>query len=342
MTDFLSSLFLAISDVQNNPVLSSILAILFGPLLTFGLYWLLNKLVALIPNQKVRNAIEPYAFIGVVLLLVGGLLIGPTIQTVLFSFMNADSTEWVGFKNYVKLFADPNFLITVRNNILWIAVVPLVTIILGLLIATLTDKLGKVREQVFKSIIFMPMAISFVAASSIWRLNYMWDAGDKQIGLLNAIIKSVGLTPVNWVQNDTFALNSFMLMVIVIWANAGFAMTLLSAAVKAVPEETIEAAAIDGATGAQAFFRVVLPQIWGTVVSVFITVLISSMKIFDVIWGMTGGNFRTNVLGVDFFLQYFIYLNTGKASAIVVLLMVAIIPIMIYQIRSYRKQEEIR
>ncbi len=338
----MSDLFLAISEAMNNPVISAILAIIFGPIVTFGLYWFLNKLVSWIPNRKVRSAIEPYVFIGIVLALIGVLLIGPTIQTMLFSFMNADSTEWIGFKNYVKLFSDPNFLYTVRNNLLWIAVVPLVTIILGLFIATLTDKLGKVRERVFKSIIFMPMAISFVAASSIWRLTYQWDSGDKQIGALNAIIKALGGTPVNWIQEDRFALNSLMLMVIVIWANAGFAMTLLSAAVKAVPEETIEAAAIDGATGAQAFFRVVLPQIWGTVISVFITVLISSMKIFDVIWGMTGGNFRTNVLGVDFFLQYFIYLDTGKASAIVMLLMVAIIPVMIYQIRSYRKQEEIR
>ncbi len=341
----MSDLFLAIGQVMQNPVLSSILAILFGPLATFGLYWLLNKLVAIIPNQKIRNAIEPYAFIGVVLLLVGTLLVGPTIQTMVFSFFNFvddEPSEWIGLTNYIKLFEDPNFIFTIRNNVLWVVVVPAVTIILGLLIATLTDKLGKVREQIFKSIIFMPMAISFVAASSIWRLNYQWDAGETQIGTLNALIKAVGLTPVNWLQTEEFALNNLMLMVIVIWANAGFAMTLLSAAVKAVPEETIEAAAIDGATGAQAFFRVVLPQIWGTVVSVFITVLISSMKIFDVIWGMTGGNFHTNVLGVDFFLQYFVYLNTGKASAIVVMLMVAIIPIMIYQIRSYRKQEEIR
>ena len=341
----MSDLFLAIGQVLQNPILSSILAILFGPLATFGLYWLLNKLVSLIPNQKVRNAIEPYAFIGVVLLLVGTLLVGPTIQTMIFSFfefVDDEPANWIGLTNYTKLLDDPNFLYTIRNNVLWVAVVPAVTIILGLLIATLTDKLGKVREQIFKSIIFMPMAISFVAASSIWRLNYQWDAGDTQIGTLNALIKSVGLTPVNWLQTEEFALNNLMLMVIVIWANAGFAMTLLSAAVKAVPEETIEAAAIDGATGVQAFFRVVLPQIWGTVVSVFITVLISSMKIFDVIWGMTGGNFHTNVLGVDFFLQYFVYLDTGKASAIVVMLMVAIIPIMIYQIRSYRKQEEIR
>ena len=232
----MTDLFLAIGQVMQNPILSSILAILFGPLATFGLYWLLNKLVALIPNQKFRNAVEPYAFIGVVLLLVGGLLVGPTIQTVIYSFfkfVDDEPTDWIGLGNYFKLFEDPNFLYTVRNNLLWVAVVPAVTIILGLFIATLTDKLGKAREQIFKSIIFMPMAISFVAASSIWRLNYMWDAGDTQIGTLNAIIKALGGTPVNWIQTDTFALNSLALMVIVIWANAGFAMTLLSAAVKA-------------------------------------------------------------------------------------------------------------
>ena len=334
--------FTFISTLMSSPVISASLAIILGPLCTFAIYALLNKTVSVLPGVKLRNAVLPYVFIGPVLILIGGLLIGPTVQTVIFSFMNADSTKWIGFKNYQKLFADPQFMITVRNNLLWVAIVPAVTIILGLLIATLTDKLGKVRERVFKSIIFMPMAISFVAASSIWRLNYQWDAGSTQIGTLNALIKALGGTPVNWMQNETLATNSIMIMVIVVWANAGFAMTLLSAAVKAVPEETVEAASIDGATGVQAFFRVILPQIKGTVIAVFITVLISSMKIFDVIWGMTGGNFHTNVLGVDFFLNYFVYLNTGKATAIVVLLILAIVPVMVYQIRHYRKQEEIR
>ena len=323
-------------------LITAIAAIVLGPLATFGLYALLNLLVNLLPTDKVREAVRPYVFIGPVLLLIGILLVYPTIQSMVFSFMNADSSEFIGFKNYEKLFADPSFLITVGNNLLWVAIVPITTIIFGLFIATLTDKLGPVRERLIKSVIFMPMAISFVAASSIWRLNYSWDAGDHQIGMLNAIVKALGVTPINWIQTDTLSLNSLMIMVIVVWANAGFAMTLLSAAIKAVPEETTEAAALDGATGAQAFFQIVLPQIWGTVVSVFITVLISSMKIFDVIWGMTGGNFHTNVLGVDFFLQYFVYNDTGKATAVVMLLMLAIIPVMYYQVRSYRKQEEIR
>ena len=323
-------------------LITAIAAIVLGPTATFGLYALLNFLVNLLPTDKVREAVRPYVFIGPVLLLIGVLLVYPTIQSMVFSFMNADSSEFIGFQNYTKLFADPTFLTTVGTNLLWVAIVPVTTIIIGLFIATLTDKLGPVRERAFKSIIFMPMAISFVAASSIWRLNYQWDAGDKQIGMLNAIVKAIGGTPVAWMQESTLALNSLLIMVIVVWANAGFAMTLLSAAIKAVPEETTEAAALDGATGAQAFFQIVLPQIWGTVVSVFITVLISSMKIFDVIWGMTGGNFGTNVLGVDFFLQYFVYNDTGKATAVVMLLMLAIIPVMYYQVRSYRKQEEIR
>ena len=323
-------------------LITAIAAIVLGPLATFGLYALLNFLVNLLPTDKAREAVRPYVFIGPVLLLIGVLLVYPTIQSMVFSFMNADSSEFIGFQNYSKLFADPTFLTTVGTNLLWVAIVPVVTIIIGLFIATLTDKLGPVRERAFKSIIFMPMAISFVAASSIWRLNYQWDAGDKQIGMLNAIVKALGGTPVAWMQESTLALNSLLIMVIVVWANAGFAMTLLSAAIKAVPEETTEAAALDGATGAQAFFQIVLPQIWGTVISVFITVLISSMKIFDVIWGMTGGNFGTNVLGVDFFLQYFVYNDTGKATAVVMLLMLAIIPVMYYQVRSYRKQEEIR
>jgi len=322
-------------------ILVALLAVVLGPLATFGFYIVLNWLVNLLP-AKAGKVLRPYVFIGPVLALVGGMLVYPTVQTVLFAFMNEDSTSWVGMRNFQKLFADPSFGSTVFNNVLWVAVVPIVTVIIGIAIATLTDKLGPVRERVFKSIIFMPMAISFVAASSIWRLNYQWDAGNTQIGMLNAIVKALGGTPVSWMQQEVFSLNSLLIMVVVIWSNAGFSMTLLSAAIKAVPEETIEAASIDGANGWQSFFKIVLPQIRVTAVSVFITVLISTMKIFDVIWGMTGGNFHTNVLGVDFFLEYFVYNNNGKASAVVVLLMIAIVPIMIYQIRTYRKQEELR
>lgn len=324
-----------------DAIITAVVAIVLGPIVTFALYMLLNWIVNLFP-RKAQKTLRPYVFIGPVLLLVVAFLVWPSIQTVVFSFMNADSSEFVGLKNYNKLFANGDFINTLFNNLAWVAIVPALTVILGITIATLTDKLGPLREKVFKSIVFMPMAISFVAASSIWRLAYSWSPGDTQVGLLNAIVQLFGGTPVNWLQTETFGLNNFLIMVIVLWSGTGFAMTLLSAAIKAVPEETVEAAQIDGANGFQSFFRVILPQIRGTAVSVFITTLISAMKIFDVVWGMTGGNFHTNVLGVDFFLQYFVYNHTGRASAVVVLLMLAIIPIMIYQVRSYRQQEELR
>jgi alpha-glucoside transport system permease protein len=322
-------------------ILNAFGEVLIGLALTFVIYYLLNWIVEHLP-RRLSKGLRPYIFIGPVLALVGTFLLFPTFQTIGYSFMNADSTAWVGFDNYSKLFNDPGFLVTLRNTLLWIAIVPIVTVVCGIGIATLTDRLGGRRETVFKAIIFMPMAISFIAASSIWRLTYSWNPGQLQVGMLNAIVQAFGGTPQDWLINDSFALNSLLLMVVVVWANVGFAMTLISAAIKAVPEETIEAGALDGATGWQSFYRIVLPQIRTTAVSVFITVLIGVMKIFDVIWGMTAGNFNTNVLAVDFYRNYFVYLNTGKATAIVVLLMLAIVPIMIYQIRTYRKQEELR
>jgi alpha-glucoside transport system permease protein len=334
--------WLSIFSGPVGDIATALLAVILGPVATFAFYMLLNWLVNLLP-RKAGNIVRPYVFIGPVLALVGTMLVLPTVGTVLSAFKNEDGTEWVGIRNFLKLFKDPNFGSTVFNNFEWVAVVPIVTVAFGIMIATLTDRLGPIRERVIKGIIFMPLAISFVAASSIWRLTYSWTGGGQQeVGMLNALVTAFGGQPVSWMQAEEFTLNNLLIMVVVIWANAGFAMTLLSAAIKAVPEETIEAAAIDGATGWQVFWRVILPQIRVTAVSVFITVLISTMKIFDVIWGMTGGNFHTNVLGVDFFLEYFVYNNEGKASAVVVILMLAIIPIMIYQVRTYRKQEELR
>lgn len=324
-----------------DDILLVIAALILGPAVTYFGYLILHGVVSRVPG-KLGKVLFPYIFIGPVLVLVSLFLIYPTIQTVQFSFLNNDSTKWVGLRNYEKLFEDPEFLDTLVNNILWVLVVPITTVILGLLIATLGNRMGSIRERVFKSAIFMPMAISFVAASSAWRLMYSYDGGDEQIGFLNAITTAFGNDPVEWMQLETFKINNLLIMVIVIWATTGFAMTLLSAAIKSVPHETIEAAAIDGANARQAFFRVVLPQIKGTAIAVFVTVLISCMKLFDVIWGMTGGNFDTNVLGVGFFLEYFVFNRTGRAAAIVVILMIAIIPVMIYQIRSYRRQEELR
>jgi alpha-glucoside transport system permease protein len=187
------------------------------------------------------------------------------------------------------------------------------------------------------------MAISGVGAATIWRFIYeSRPEGETQIGLQNAIWTAFGFDPVAWLQVDTLRFNSFLLMIILIWAQVGFSMVLLSAAVKGVPVDTLEAARIDGANERQIFFRVTVPQIWGTVITVFITVLITVLKAFDIVYVMTNGNFNTDIIAVNFFNQLFRNGDNGRASAIVVMLMIAVVPIIAYQVRHFRAEEAAR
>jgi alpha-glucoside transport system permease protein len=216
-------------------------------------------------------------------------------------------------------------------------------VVLGLAVAVLADRMRARGEKITKTLIFLPMAISMVGASTIWGFIYQAQPeGQTQTGLLNAFVGLFGRGPVAWLQVDTLHLNSLFLMVIMIWAQVGFAMVLLSAAVKAVPDDTIEAGRIDGAGERAIFFRIIVPQIWGTVVTVFITVLISVMKVFDIVYVMTGGNFNTDVVGNKFFFELFTDGNNGLASAIVVMLMIAIVPVLVYQVRHFRAEEASR
>jgi alpha-glucoside transport system permease protein len=209
--------------------------------------------------------------------------------------------------------------------------------------AQLANNVGTRREKFFKSIFFMPMTISFVSAAVIWRYIYAYQPdGQEQVGLLNKLWTSFGGAPQAWLQMQDFQVNDLLMMVIFVWLNAGFSMVLLSAAIKSVPEDTLEAGRMDGASNAQIFFRIILPQILPTALAVFITTIIGAMKIFDIVLAMTGGNYGTTVLAQTFFLEYFSYGNTGKAMAAVVLLMAAITPIMIYQVRHYKKMEGAR
>ncbi|RKR75331.1 carbohydrate ABC transporter permease [Frondihabitans australicus] len=327
-------------------ILSVFISVVGGLAVSFLIYLGLNFIVSK-TNTRWNARLLPYVFLGPVLLLIAVFLIVPTVLTVYQSLLKTDQyglQSFGGLTNYVSLFTTGSFLQTLLNNLLWIIVVPALTVIVGLAVATLADRMGPKREKTFKSIIFLPMAISAIAASSIWKFVYYYSApGQPQVGLLNGIW--TGLThaqPVSWLLNDTAHLNSFLLMVVVIWLNAGYAMVLLSAAIKAVPEETIEAARIDGANERQAFFRVIAPQIRTTIVAVFITVLITVMKLFDIVFAMTNGQFNTNVLGMEFYNQFFSFNNPGKASAVVVILILAVVPVIVYQVRTYREQEALR
>ncbi|WP_229070770.1 carbohydrate ABC transporter permease [Actinoplanes sp. DH11] len=323
-------------------VMTALISIVAGVGGALLLYYLLNKLAERLPRPW-EDRIKPYLYILPAVAAIGLFLIYPAYQTIVYSFANRTSTEWVGLDNYRRLLTSEAFLQTLFNTLLWIVIVPTATVILGLAVAVLADRLRPRGEKLTKTIIFLPMAISMVGAATIWRFVYeARPAGQPQIGLQNAIVTALGFDPVVWLQQERFHLNSFWLMIILIWAQVGFSMVLLSAAVKGVPTETLEAARIDGATERQAFFRVVVPQIWPTVTVVFITVLIGVMKVFDVVYVMTNGNFNTNVIGLEFYNQLFTNGNAGFAAAIVVMLMVAIVPVMIYQVRQFRAQEAAR
>ncbi len=320
-------------------LLNALLAIVSGVGGALILFYVLNKVVEKLPN-KWEDRLKPYVFVGPAVLAIGVFLVYPAGRTIMVSFANSDTTAWIGLKNYTGLLGDGDFQQTLLNTLLWIMIVPAFTVVMGLAVAVLADRLQPRAEKITKSIIFLPMAISMVGASTIWGFIYAArPKGEAQIGLLNAVVTKFGLDPVNWLQLSQGKANSLLLMVVLIWAQVGFSMVLLSAAVKSVPDDTIEAGRIDGAGERSIFFRIVVPQIWPTVITVFITVLIGVMKVFDIIYVMTGGNFNTDVVGTAFFNELFRNLDNGRAGAIVVLLLIAIIPVLVYQVRSFREQE---
>jgi len=320
-------------------ILNALIAIAGGVAGSLLLYWVVNWVVERLP-AKWEERLKPVVFTGPAVLVIGLFLIYPAIRTFVLSFANSTSTQFVGIVNYTDLLGSADFRATMLNTLLWVIIVPSFTVVFGLAVAVLADRLRERGEKLSKSIIFLPMAISLVGASTIWRFIYdARPAGQPQIGLQNALLTGLGLKPVQWLQLQTAHVNSLLLMVIMIWAQVGFAMVLLSAAVKGVPSDTLEAARIDGANERQTFFRVVVPQIWPTVVTVFITILIGVLKAFDVVYVMTGGNFDTDVVAHRFYAELFTNGNAGRAAAIVMLLVLVMIPIMAYQVRQFRIQE---
>lgn len=323
-------------------IIFGLFAVLIGIGASYGLYWVLNFLFSLLP-EKILKKIQWAAFLLPALVLVTLVLLVPIAQTFVWSFMDRRVKEFVGFENYVALFTDPAFISVLINNFLWILVVPAVTVAIGTAVATLTNQVGPTREKIFKSLIFMPMSISFVAAATIWSLTYAYvPPGRPEVGALNTIVNLFGIESQPWLTMDQGRLNTFLLMAVLVWLQVGYSMVIISAAIKAVPEETLEAARIDGANAWQVFARIILPQVWGSIMAVFVTVLILVMKIFDVVLAMTGGNFNTSVLALEWYRVFFEGSAIGPASAIVVVLFVLIVPLMYVQIRTVKQQEELR
>ncbi|MGE6742093.1 carbohydrate ABC transporter permease [Allorhizobium pseudoryzae] len=307
-------------------------------------YWLSDKILNLaLPvrdgdvtqasrNLNRRAVVRPWLFLGPALLLLGIYLVYPVIATFILSFYDRSGQTFVGLSNYRWAFFDAGFRQSIFNNILWLAVVPAACTFFGLVIAVLTDRIW--WGNIAKSIVFMPMAISFVGASVIWKFIYEYrGAADNQIGLLNAIVTSLGGDPQVWISMPFW--NNFFLMVILIWIQTGFAMVILSAALRGIPEETIEAAVIDGANGWQIFWKIMVPQIWGTIAVVWTTITILVLKVFDIVLTMTNGQWDTMVLANLMFDWMFRGGgDSGRSAVIALIIMAAVTPIMVWNIRQ--------
>ena len=317
-------------------ILKALLAIALGSFGVIGIFYGLNILVEKTLPQRSRSRILPWIYIGPAMLLLGVYLVMPTLRTLYLSFFDNNSDQFVGLSNYLFVLTAPDTLITFRNNILWLVLVTGFSVGLGLIIAVLIDRVK--YENVAKSLIFLPMAISFVGASVIWRFVYAYrPEGAPQIGLLNAIATGLGFEPVGWLVNP--AINNFALIAIMIWLQTGFCMVLLSSAVKGVPDDVLEAARVDGATEIQIFRRIIVPMIMPTVLVVSTTVIVLVLKVFDIVFVMTGGNLGTDVIASRMIREMFNFRNYGRGSAIAVILLIAVIPVMVANIRRFRQQE---
>lgn len=287
-------------------------------------------------NIRRANQIRPWLFLGPAIVFLTMYLVYPVLDSFWRSLFNSNGSAFVGADNYLWLLGDDKFRESMLNNMLWLLVVPALSTLFGLLAAQLTDRIR--WGNIGKSLIFMPMAISFVGAGVIWRFIYEYRAaGDEQIGLLNWIVTRFGGEPQIWLTLPGW--NNLFLMIVLVWIQTGFAMVILSAALRGIPEETIEAAILDGASPLQVFFKIKVPQIMGTIAVVWTTITIVVLKVFDIVFVMTNGQWGTQVLAN---LMYdWMFRGTpdyGRGSAIAIVLMVLVTPIMVWNIWNARKE----
>lgn len=328
--------FIFLRDTNAPQLVIVLVAILWGVGGVGVLYAVSNWLVEQLPVQWVSR-LQPFVFVGPALAILFWFLALPTLRTLDLSLKDATGQRYVGLQNYIFAVTDRVMLEAFRNNLLWMIFGTLFCVGLGLVIAVLADRSR--YESVYKAIIFMPMAISFVGAGVIWKFVYTYKGegvGIAEIGLLNAIVLALGGQSQPWLQIPPW--NNFFLIVIMVWLQTGFAMVVISSAIKGISSEVLEAARVDGANEFQVFFSIIIPSIQGTLLTVTTTIVIFSLKLFDIVRVMTGGNYGTNVIANEFYIQRFTYGNAGRASAIAIVLLIAVIPVMIYNLRQFRER----
>jgi alpha-glucoside transport system permease protein len=351
---YLGFIFLRDSEAPRGVI--AVVAIIWGVGGIALLFWVFNGIVERLPDDW-TSRLQPFVFVGPAIAILCWYLAVPTVRTFYLSLFGRDGSEFVGLDNYYFLkfilpwnwfsegAANDLMFQALRNNFLWIIIGSTLTVAFGLIIAVLADR--SKFERLSKTFIFLPMAISFVGASIIWNFIYEYrPAGTPQIGLLNAVVTGLGGAPQAWshlINTSPLILgatvDNLFLIVIVIWLQAGYSMVLFSAALKGIPAELLEAGRVDGANEFQIFFRIMIPYIMGTIITVWTTVVIFTLKIFDVVWVMTGGQFGTHVIATQFYRQSFTNRNSGYGSAIAIVLLIAVIPVMFYNLRQFREQE---
>lgn len=311
----------------------AVVALILGVAGVWAFFITVNGLVDRL-GSRFESLVRPWVFIAPALALLGFFLVYPAVSTIWISVTDTGDDR-SPLDNYATVFTDPEMLTALRNNALWLVIGTSGAVLIGLVFAAMADRVK--REALAKTFIFLPLAISMVGAAVIWRFVYYWrPPGQPQIGLANGILTGLGQDPIAFFQEPP--LNTFVLILIMVWLQTGFAMVILSAAIKGVPDDLLEAARIDGASELQIFGRVVVPTIRGSIITVATTVFIVILKVFDIVFVTTGGRFETDVVANRMFTELIRFRNPGRASALAVILLVAVVPIMVLNVRNLRRQ----
>ncbi len=330
--------FIFLRDSQSPQWLTAIVAIIWGVGGVLVLFLVANLVIEQF-GDRWKTLLTPFVFVGPALAVLTWYLALPTLRSFYASLFDARGENFVGLENYIYAFTSTAMLESFRNNLIWLIVGTGLSVIFGLLIAVLADRTSARFETIVKALIFMPMAISMVGASVIWKFIYEFrPAGANQIGVLNAVLTALGGEPQAWLLLQPW--NTLFLIAIMVWLQTGYAMVINSAAIKGIPAELLEAGRIDGANERQVFFRIIIPYIQGTLVTVSTTIILFTLKIFDIVQSMTGGNFGTQVIANEQYSQMFRAFHFGRGAAIAIVLLLAVVPVMWYNLRQFGQQTE--
>jgi alpha-glucoside transport system permease protein len=326
---------------MSDRLLLALVVVIGVPAVLVGYITLTELLIVKVVPERRQGVVRPWLWLLPALAFLGVFLVYPTVYTIVLSLMNRSSDGFVGLTNFVYVFTDKTMLLALRNNAIWLVFFTLLTVTLGLIIAVLTDRVP--YESAAKALIFLPMAISFVAAGVIWKFMYDYKPpGAPQTGTVNALLTAVVpvAQPQAWLINPPW--NNLALIVAAVWVWTGFCMVILSAGLKGIPTEVLEAARVDGANELEVFRRIIVPMLGSTIAVVATTMIITALKAFDIVYIMTNGNYETEVIANRMYKEMFNVRDFGRASAIAVLLLAAIIPVMVLNLKRFREQEAMR